>query len=95
MFKKKSPGFPFFLDSFLNCISVLCLIRCILYCKTYLFFISFRVIKYEEGTWPALELVFNFANYTFGHITKIDLRNIQLITFYLQVGLSNETVSQE
>ncbi|VVD00756.1 unnamed protein product [Leptidea sinapis] len=51
--------------------------------------------QYEEGTWPALELVFNFANYTFGHITKIDLRNIQLITFYLQVGLSNETVSQE
>ncbi|VVD00760.1 unnamed protein product [Leptidea sinapis] len=43
--------------------------------------------QYEEGTWPALELVFNFANYTFGHITKIDLRNIQLITFYLQSEL--------
>ncbi|XP_050674632.1 retinaldehyde-binding protein 1-like [Leptidea sinapis] len=43
--------------------------------------------QYEEGTWPALELVLNFANYTFGHITKIDLRNIQLMTFYLQEAI--------
>ncbi|XP_050672172.1 clavesin-2-like isoform X1 [Leptidea sinapis] len=43
--------------------------------------------QYEEGTWPALELVINFANYTFGHITKIDLRSLQLMAFYLQEAI--------
>ncbi|XP_050672321.1 clavesin-1-like isoform X2 [Leptidea sinapis] len=43
--------------------------------------------QYEEGTWPAFEMVANFANYTFGHITKIDLRSIQLMAFYLQEAI--------
>ncbi|XP_050672528.1 alpha-tocopherol transfer protein-like [Leptidea sinapis] len=45
------------------------------------------VWQYEEGTWPGLELVVNFSNYSLGHIARIDIRNIQLFACYFQEAI--------
>ena len=44
--------------------------------------------QYEEGTWPGLLLVLNFEGVSLGHLTKIDIINLQQFLYYLQVKIN-------
>lgn len=42
------------------------------------------ISQYEEGTWPGMLLVIDFEGVSLGHLTKVDIINLQQFLYYLQ-----------
>ncbi|XP_052739217.1 clavesin-1 [Bicyclus anynana] len=50
-------------------------------------FMILDIFQMEEGTWPGLQLVIDFEGVSLGHITKLELLNIQQFLYYLQEAI--------